>query len=184
MAGEGKGDAIGDLGEQVGVVGEGDRRDLRRQALENGADVGLPLPQVADSDEPKVEAPSLEANALVLQHRDSRGLESSPHPRSVVPVVVIAEDGEDAERRLDPGEQRGCGLRRNELSAQHSGDHIVSGEENDVRPGLIDPRHDFLELPGSVERRAHVEIAEQSDYQAVLPGGPGRKRQLVAVDLE
>jgi len=184
MAGQGQRDAVRDHGEQVGVMGEGDRRDLLRQAFQNGADVGLLLPQVADSDEPEVEALSLDANALVLKHPDSRGLESSPHPRSVVPVVVIAEDGKDAERRLDPREEGGGGLRRNELAAPHSGGHVVSGEENDVRPGLIDPRHDFLELPGSVERRAHVEIAEKSDDQAVLPGGPERKRQLVAVDLE
>jgi hypothetical protein len=160
VAGERQRDALRDLGEKVGVVGEGDRRDLLRQAFENGADVGSHLPQVADSDEEKVESFSLDANVLVLEHPNARGLERLPHPRSVVPVVVIAEDRVDAERRLELREKGSGRFRRTEIAASHPGDHVVSGQENDVGPGLIDARHDLLERPGSVERRAHVEIAE------------------------
>ena len=97
---------------------------------------------------------------------------------------MIAEDREYAERRLELRQDGSGRFRRNEFAASHSGDDVVSGQEDDVGAGLVDARHDLLELFGSVEGRPHVEVAEERDEEAVLLSGPTGERQLVAVDLE
>lgn len=184
MARERQRDPIRDQGKNVGVVGEGYRREVLRQAFENGADVGFHLPQVADSDEPKIESPSFDPNALVLEHSNAGRLEGGPDSRAVVPVVMIAEDREYPERRLELRQSGSDRFQRNRISPPDSGDHVVAGEKNDMGPRRSRPGDDGLELVDAVERRAHVEIAQESDEEAVLLGGPPRKRQLVAVDLE
>ena len=51
MAGERQGHAVVDLGEDVGIVGEGYRRGAVGEIVENRAHVPFRLPQVAESDE-------------------------------------------------------------------------------------------------------------------------------------
>ncbi len=144
VAGECQRNAVGDFGKDVGVVGEGDCGDALGQASENGADVGLHLPEIADPGEPEIESFSFEAQALVLEDPDAGGLQGSADPRAVVPVVVIAEDREHAKRRLELREDRSGRFRRNEFTAPDSGDDVVSGEENEVGPSPVDEGHDLL----------------------------------------
>ena len=65
-------DAVRDLGEEVGVVREGDCADAFRQAVEDGADVRPRLQYVTDPDEPEVEAFTLDVQALVLENANAR----------------------------------------------------------------------------------------------------------------
>jgi hypothetical protein len=184
MAGERQGHAVVDLGEDVGIVREGDRRGALGETVENRVHVPLRLPQVAESDEPEIEAFSLEAKALVLEDPDSGELEGRPDPRAVVPVVVITEHGEDAQGRLDLREDGSDRLRWNGLSPGHPGDDVVPREEHQVGPGAVDLGDDALELFEAVSRRADVEIAEQGHEEAVLLRGPPGDRELVPVRLE
>jgi hypothetical protein len=119
VAGEGQGHALGNPGEQVGIVGEGDQRRPLGKACEDRLHVRFHLPHVADAHQPELETVSREPAAFVLEGRDPGRLEGQANDRRSVPVVVVSQDGEHSERSLELREDRRSGFRRNDASSRN-----------------------------------------------------------------
>jgi hypothetical protein len=99
-------------------------------------------------------------------------------------MVVVPEDGEDAERRFESPQNGRGGRRRHGCRAANSGDDVISREEDDVGPGTIDLPYDLLQLVEAITRRADMEVAQKGDEKTVLLRGPSWEHEIVAVHLE
>jgi hypothetical protein len=115
---------------------------------------------------------------LWFSRTDARPFERPFGPWPVVPMVVVAEDRDDSERRSKSAESLGDRLRRDPGAERDMVDEVVAREQHQIRVlgvGGLDQALEVLEVP---IRRADVEIREQCDPEPRGRCGPRVDRQL------
>jgi hypothetical protein len=84
--------------------------------------------------------------------------------------VMIAQNGIHTQRRTQCAEMGDNGLNRHMVAARHAGDHIIAGEQDQIRLGLIGHRHDPVDLGGVDIRRPRMQVADHRDPQSLQQG--------------
>ena len=104
-------------------------------------------------------------------------LESGRDAVWVEPPIMVAEDDEHAERRVESFQHLRTRFGGHEFATGHFLNDPITRNENEVRPGRVGRLHHPRELRKSVVRRAHMQIGEHSDAQARQTAVPVRNRQ-------
>ena len=82
--------------------------------------------------------------------------------------VVVAEDGDAAERRADPPERRRHVGRAQRLRERRVVVDVVAEQRDEVRALAVDERRDALDLLEAHVRRARVEVGDEREAEAVV----------------
>ncbi len=127
---------------------------------------------------------------VVLVDGNARGLQRAMGRRRappgslhglVVPIVVIAEDGVHAERRLEAGQHRRPFVGRNDARDMAMAGDIIAEQHDEVglqRIGVLDDRLDALQRHPGI---AGVNVGDDGDLQLEIRG-PLPRRQMIARD--
>ena len=127
--------------------------------------VAAPARGIAGAGHPEARPIALQRHRAVHQHGHSHRLQPLVDRRPPRVDVVIAGDGEDAERRGELAE--GLGER---LDVAGVVVHLIPGDGDQVRPGLADRRRH----PRQIAARgmgADMEIGDLNDPHPLEPGG-------------
>ena len=137
---------------------------------------------VAEPGQPEAAAGVVEQHGVVFHDRHAHAVERAAHALDVVPPVVIAEDGIDAEPRLEAREFGRPGRMRHPL-----GDETVGGE-------IIAEDHDQVgaERIGGIDHLAHalkahigaagMQVGDHGDGEPVAVGPARRHRPVIGDD--
>ena len=104
---------------------------------------------IADPHKPKACLITAQPHRTVFEDLNAGGPERALDARRVQPPVVIAQDGVDAERRVEVFQDRSDALRRNEAAAHDTLDDEVAEQHHQIRVTGVGQRDDALELPDS-----------------------------------
>ena len=101
---------------------------------------------IAEPGQPEAAAAIVQQHGVVFQHRHAHRRQCAAHALDVVPPVVIAEDGIDAEPRLEAGK-----LGRPDRMRHPLGDEAVGGE-------IVAQDHDQIgaERIGGIDHLTHA----------------------------
>ena len=134
---------------------------------------GRPVAKVLDA---AIHSPPASVG-LVLEHGDPRLAQCRAHPGAVVVPVVVAEHGDDAERRAQRAE-RGRRRRPGATGPPNAtvGVDVVAEQQDEVRAARVDRRDEALDPLLADVRRAGVQVGEQRDPEPgerLRPAGQG-----------
>jgi len=163
VARHGERNAVGHAREEVGVVACEDRRGAVGHVAQRPLDVGGAVARVLDARDPDVAG----AHRVVLEHGDAGGAQGGAHAGAVVAPVVVAQDGDDAERGPQCREAPGDGRGRDARTEAHLGVDVVAEEQDEVGPLRIDRRDEARDALRAHVRRPGVEVGHERDAQAV-----------------
>jgi hypothetical protein len=109
---------------------------------------------------------------LVLEDSNPGVRERGAHARAVEPPVVVAQHGGQAVACAQAGQPLCDRLRRYEAPAGPAADHEVAQQDHEVRPLVVGPGHDGLEMVEAVAERADMQVGEHGDAQGGRAGRP------------
>ena len=138
---------------------------------------------IAEPSEPETAAVVVEQHRIVLHERDAHAGERLAHTANVVPPVVIAEDGIDAEPRLEPPELGRPGGMRHMLGDETMGGEIIAEHDDQVGVERLRGVDHLAHARDAHIGAAGMQIGNDGDGQPVR-GGPVRRHRPVVGDDE
>jgi hypothetical protein len=171
-------DAVGDRGEHVGIVTEEDDGRVRRDVAQRDAHVRAARARVGEAGDVE----RADVDRRVLEHRDAGAAQGGGDPLAAVVPVVVAQDGEHAQPRVQPAEALGDGLGRDRAAATDVRVDEVAEQQREVGRALVDGGDEALDALLVDMRRAGVQVGDERDTEPVELGGPAREPQLALAD--
>jgi hypothetical protein len=142
----------------AGVVDQGEGGFVRRNGGESRGDIGFAFDVVVYSRDPEA---ARQLDAGVVEHGDADVLQGAVHGGAVCGVVVVAENGVDAERGFQLREDVGA---RGDVGGVEI--DVVAGQDDEVGTGGVGARDGFAE-EAVARQMAAMKVGEMSDTQAI-----------------
>src|SRR5215831_4648471 len=92
----------------------------------------MPGPQIGNTSDPDWTAFKLDRMRLIFQNRDAHALHSLCDALAVVPPVVIAQNADDAQRRLQSFQDISDWLWFDELTTYNALNYEIAGDDNQI----------------------------------------------------
>jgi hypothetical protein len=165
----------GTNGKRSGFVSHQQDGDSLGDVPQHAARGRTPLHPVRRAHDPERALAVIHFHRLVVDDAEARAGERRGDARAAEPVVVVAEDGEQTERRAQVPQDPAALLGGNESPAHDPLDHQVPEEEDDVRMRGVGHRDDPPQLLSIDVGGSGVDVREEGEAQAAVRLRPPRK---------
>ena len=166
-----------------GVVG-GDARQRPGQVVlaQESAVAKRMRDLVAEAGKPEAPARFAQQHGVVFHQRDAYFGQRGTHAIDVVPPVVIAEDGINAERRLEAGKLGRPGRVRHPLGDETMGGEKVAQHHDKIGVESLRGIDHLRNARDAHVGSARMQVGNDGDAEAVALGPGGRRRPVAGND--
>ena len=149
--------------QRIRRMSEAQGRNIRRQMAEDARRMRLAAVIIADPHQ--IEITMMPAHHLrhIFQVGNTGGPEQVCDARSILPMIVIAQDRIDTHGRAQLPEMRHDLFHRHVTAERQAPDHIIAGEQDDVGMSGVRHRHNLVDLGVVDIGRARMQVADHRD---------------------